>query len=164
MTATERVMRYVVPQSMPKVGRWALLAVLCGIAPAAHAQDLGFRLVVNEANPVTTLKREDLGRIFLKKTTKWEHGMTIQPVDQASGARVRARFSEEMHGRSASAIVSYWQQQIFSGRGVPPVEKQSDAEVVEYVRSHPGAIGYVTPGAATGGVRVVEIVRVVEVR
>ena len=47
-------------------------------------------------------------------------------------------------GRSVSAVRAYWQQQIFSGRNVPPVERPSDAEVLTFVKEHPNAIGYVS--------------------
>ena len=66
-------------------------------------------------------------------------------------------FSKSIHGKTAAAVKSYWNQQIFSGREVPPVEKKSDAEVLSFVRSTPGAIGYVSDTASTDGVRVVTI-------
>ena len=47
---------------------------------------------------------------------------------------------------------------IFSGKGIPPPEKASDAEIVTFVRDTPGAIGYVAPGADLSGVKVVAIV------
>ena len=50
-----------------------------------------------------------------------------------------------------SAVESYWQQQIFAGKEVPPAAKPSDEEVLAYVRSTPGAIGYVSAGASTTG-------------
>jgi hypothetical protein len=40
---------------------------------------------------------------------------------------------------------------------VPPPERRSDAEIVEYVRTTPGAIGYVSERAAVAGVRVVHV-------
>jgi hypothetical protein len=49
-----------------------------------------------------------------------------------------------------SAVESYWQQAIFSGRSVPPLEKASDAEVLAFVRANPGAVGYVSGGADLG--------------
>ena len=58
---------------------------------------------------------------------------------------------------TTAAVKSYWNQQIFSGRDVPPVEKKSDAEVLTFVRSTPGAIGYVSDAAAVDGVRVVTV-------
>jgi ABC-type phosphate transport system substrate-binding protein len=82
------------------------------------------------------------------------------PVDQAEGSSVRKAFSEAVHGRAPSAVEAYWQRQIFSGRGVPPLQKMSDDEVIAYVRSNPSAVGYVSRGASLGnGVHAVQIVR-----
>ncbi|MEK7358198.1 MAG: phosphate ABC transporter substrate-binding protein, partial [Bdellovibrionota bacterium] len=49
--------------------------------------------------------------------------------------------------RSVPAMRNYWQQLIFSGRGVPPPELESDRAVVDYVSRHADAIGYVSPQA-----------------
>jgi hypothetical protein len=59
-----------------------------------------------------------------------------------------------------SSIKAYWQKQIFSGRGVPPEEKESDEEVLEYVSKNVGAIGYISESAETSAydVKVLEIV------
>jgi hypothetical protein len=64
-----------------------------------------------------------------------------------------------VHGKSVTAIKTYWQQQVFSGRDVPPVERPGDAEVVAYVRENVNAIGYVSAGAPLArGVKAVTIV------
>ncbi len=53
---------------------------------------------------------------------------------------------------------SFWQQQIFSGKDVPPEKKKSDAEVIEFVSANPGAIGYVSVSASLGdGVKAVSV-------
>ena len=53
---------------------------------------------------------------------------------------------------------SYWQKMIFSGRDVPPPEKGSPDEVVAFVRSHGGGIGYVPAGTVLGaGVKVLVV-------
>jgi hypothetical protein len=59
-----------------------------------------------------------------------------------------------------SSIKAYWQKQIFSGRGVPPEEKQSDEEVLEYVSKNVGAIGYISESTVRDAydVKVLEIV------
>ena len=46
---------------------------------------------------------------------------------------------------------------MFSGRDVPPLEKDSDASVINFARNNPGAIGYVSENAKVNGVRVVII-------
>jgi hypothetical protein len=60
-------------------------------------------------------------------------------------------------GRPVAAVRSYWQQIIFTGRGVPPVEFGNDSAVLSYVRSHRGAVGYVSAGTHIDGVSVLEV-------
>ena len=66
-------------------------------------------------------------------------------------------FAQTVHGRSGSAVKSYWQKRLFSGRGVPPPEMGSNAEVVAYVERNPGAIGYVRAGQALRGVKRIDV-------
>ena len=117
----------------------------------------GFRIVANPGVHVTSLTKSAASAIFLKKTPKWENGTPVVAVDQSEKSGVRAVFSAEIHGKSVAAVKSYWQQQIFSGRDVPPVEKASDSDVLEMVRSTPGAVGYVSEGSSLSGVTVIEI-------
>jgi ABC-type phosphate transport system substrate-binding protein len=55
-----------------------------------------------------------------------------------------------VHQRSSSAIEAYWQIQIFSGKEVPPIVRGTDAEVLEFVRKTPNAIGYVSQNTPLG--------------
>jgi ABC-type phosphate transport system substrate-binding protein len=135
-----------------------LLGVLVGV-PAA-AQQGGYAVIVNEANSVSTLSAEEVSKIFFKKTHRWTSGLDVVPVDLPESAPAREAFSAAVHGKSVGAVRAFWQQQIFSGRAVPPVEKPSDEQVVAFVRATPGAIGYVSAGAPiSAGVRRVQIVR-----
>ncbi len=128
-----------------------LLATLLLLASggAASADD-GFLVIVNTAHSGPSVSREELSRIFLKKTGQWRDGSRAVPVDLVDSSPVRARFSQAVHGKDTSAIKAYWQKQIFSGRGVPPAELGSAAEVVAFVRSNRGAVGYVAAGTALG--------------
>ena len=142
---------------MKKSMMFALLVLIAGVVPV-NAQ--GFTVVVNEANPVASLTKDEVARIFLKKTKEWPAGGTIAAVDLGKGASAREAFTRAVHGRSVGAIESHWQQQIFSGKDVPPPEKASDADVLAFVRANPGAIGYVSAGSATGaGVKAIRVVQ-----
>lgn len=134
-----------------------LSVMVLAMAISAFASAADFKVIVNDSVPVTSLTKKAVSDLFLKKTTKWEGGSPVFPVDQLESTVVRQGFSKSVHGKAVAAIKSHWNQQIFSGREVPPVEKRSDAEVVSFVRSTPGAIGYVAEGAATSGVRVVTV-------
>jgi hypothetical protein len=82
--------------------------------------------------------------IFLKKVTFWDDKQMIYPVDLSDHLPLRKQFSEEIHNRPLSAVKNYWQQMIFSGRGVPPLELPSEAAVIDYVLKHTNAIGYIS--------------------
>jgi ABC-type phosphate transport system substrate-binding protein len=133
---------------------FASLAMLL-LAVPLHAA--GFKVIVHSANPVDALSKKELSSIFMKKTQKWGNGTPIVPADQGEKAAVRDSFTTDVHGKSIAAVKSYWQQQIFSGRDVPPVEKASDAQALALVRSNPGAIAYVSEEADVSGVKVVTI-------
>lgn len=130
------------------------LVALVGAQPV-EAQE--FVVVVNASSGVTEITASELSKIFQKKASKLPDGAAAKPVDQSKDAAVREAFSKAVHGRSASQIEAYWQQQIFAGKDVPPDQKASDAEVLSYVQSTPGAIGYVSAGAATSAVKVLRV-------
>jgi hypothetical protein len=117
----------------------------------------GVRVIVNPATPVSALAREQLSRLFLRKVARWDGGAPVLPVDLAESAPARDAFTRAVHRRSVEMIAAYWQRQIFSGRQLPPPDKGSEAEVVTYVRTTPGAIGYVSAAAELRGVRVVAV-------
>jgi len=133
-------------------------AAALALRPAPAEAQSGYVVVVNSANPVSSVTADDLSRFFRRQSVRWENGTDVVPVDLAESSAVRERFSQAVLGRSTSAMKAWWQRQIFSGRGVPPVEKASDGEVLAMVRSTPGAIGYVSTGASLGtGVKAVQV-------
>lgn len=134
----------------------ALAAAALRTAPAV-AQDEGFVVVVNSANPVNSLSRQQVADIFMKKTTQWPQGGDAHPVDLPAVSQVRDAFSRSVHGKPASAVASWWGQQMFSGRAVPPPQRSTDRAVVTFVREDAAAIGYVSPGAQGQDVKVVRI-------
>jgi ABC-type phosphate transport system substrate-binding protein len=120
--------------------RLAFAAGLFLAAARARAED--FKVIVHPSNPAASVSRRQLAGIFLRKSAQWPNGTPAQPVDRTEDTQVREGFSKEVLGRSASAVKSYWVQRVFSGRGLPPPEKPSEAEILDYVRKHRGAVGY----------------------
>jgi ABC-type phosphate transport system substrate-binding protein len=103
-------------------------------------------LIAHPGNPATEITREFVANAFLKRVTRWDDGEMIRPIDLPPDARPRRSFSSEILNRSVQAVRSYWQQRIFSGRDLPPLELATDEEVVRYVLGAPGALGYVSRG------------------
>jgi ABC-type phosphate transport system substrate-binding protein len=121
----------------------ALVLVLPGSPPLAAADNPGFVVIVNEASPLESVSREELARVFLKKTARWANGLSATPVDQVEGSPVREAFSRAVLKKDVATAKAYWQIQIFSGKAVPPVEKKNDREIMDYVAVTSGAVGYV---------------------
>lgn len=142
---------------------WSLLCLaaagflLVDRGSPAQEPDPGFRVIVHAENPISTLTRAEVSSLMLKKADRWPDGTEVDPVDLDMKSPVRAALSKHIHGSSIASIVSYWKRQIYSGRGVPPPAVKTDEEVVAYVRSHRGGIGYVSPSARLEGVRVVTV-------
>ena len=134
----------------------ALLSLLVGAGQLA-AQDSGFKVIVHSTNPAASMSPGDLSKIFLKRTTKWSDGRTATPLDLPESSGTRASFSKAVHNKSVDAIKAYWQQMVFSGRAVPPAQRASVREIVDYVESNPGAVGYLPAGASVGNCKVLSI-------
>jgi ABC-type phosphate transport system substrate-binding protein len=143
---------------------YAVALLMAGLRPVerlgaqAPIRNEAFVVVVNAGNPIEEIDRETLSNVFLKRTPKWPSGTPVNPVDLPLKTTAREAFTRAIHHKSASAIRTYWQQQIFSGREVPPPEKTSDAEVLEIVKGAPEAVGYVSATAAIpAGVKILVV-------
>ena len=115
-------------------------------------------MIVNAQVKGNQIPRVALSSIFLGRVPKWSDGSEVHPVDQSVRSPLRLSFSSDVHQQGLTEIQVYWQREIAKGR-VPPPVKTSDEEVVEFVASTPGAIGYVSPaGALPATVRELAIV------
>jgi ABC-type phosphate transport system substrate-binding protein len=133
--------------------RRVLVLIVAGLVAnraVAAESAAAYKVIVNAANPVTTLSHDDVSRLFLKKTTKWPNGQPVLPVDLPATAAVRQAFSKEILKRVPYEVAAYWNQAIFRGQALPPPTRSSDGEVLAYVYANPNAIGYVAADAKIG--------------
>jgi ABC-type phosphate transport system substrate-binding protein len=137
------------------IAAFALAVHVLG-ARDARAQS-AFVVIVNPASTVTALSRTDVSKLFMRKITKWPNGHEVLPIDQVPSAPARRAFSNEIHRMDVPRVKSYWQALVFSGRGDPPPERPSDADIIQYVRSNPDAIGYVSASAPIADVKAIAI-------
>ena len=132
-----------------------LLGIIIGITVLIDStfivaqEKVNYKIIVNTENPVSSLTKIQIARLFLKKQTYWSSGVKVVPVDQLPQKAIRKSFSKDILKKSISSVKSYWQQQIFSGRANPPVEKSSDLEVINFVKNNRGAIGYISKNTKT---------------
>ena len=136
-----------------------VLAVLIFAILFTIPASAGVKIVVNEKNQVAdSMTKDQVADLFLKKSTRWDNGQTVVPLDLTDSNKVRAEFSSGVLGRDITAVKSYWQKMIFSGRATAPVELATEAEVLTFVRKFPAAIGYVSDSAVIPeGVKVIKV-------
>ena len=138
-----------------------LMSAALGIVSSPAADEGSYVVIVAASNPASSIKRQELARLFLKKTGRWSNGGGVTPVDQSAGSPVRNAFTRAVLAVEGmgqiSAVQNFWLQQVYSGRSTPPTVKASDAEIVAFVAATPGAIGYVAAASATGGVKVLTV-------
>ena len=70
---------------------------------------------------------------------------------------VRDRFTQDVIRKTPAQLKNYWNQQIFSGKGVPPPEADSTAAAVAYVLANPGGIAYLPGDADPGKTKVIKV-------
>ena len=123
----------------------------------ASTEIIPFVVIVNEANPVKSLTRAELRRIFMKQSRMWSHGEAMVPVDWDSTHYLRAVFCRDVLNRSVREMAEYWVQQSMTRGLTPPSTQRSARAIVRFVAGVPGAISYVQPSELGEGVRVVPV-------
>ena len=111
--------------------------------PGAQTRQVPFVVVVNKANPVTSLSVLELRRIFMKQTRMWPHAESMVPVDWDATSPYREAFSKQVLGRTVREMGDYWVQQGVTQGLTPPSTQRSTRAMLRFVASVPGAIGYV---------------------
>jgi ABC-type phosphate transport system substrate-binding protein len=116
---------------------------LSSYAPVQAATD--FVVIVNAANPVTTLSASQVKLTYLRKINKrWkELNKNILPIDRKNDIEIRKLFLKDVLQMSPDELSRYYTEREYQNAEAPPVKLSSDAEVIAYVESNIGAIGYV---------------------
>lgn len=112
-------------------------------------------VVVNARCGVAAMTRNEVVNIFFGRNRQFFNGVEAQPVDLVDSHPDRERFYAGLVGKDLSEVNAYWSRQVFSGRMQPPPKVGSSEEVLKWVISHPGGIGFVELSKADARVRVV---------
>ncbi len=112
-------------------------------------------VVVVNSNNKNTMAEDDISRIFLGKTKSFPDGAEAIPVDQAAGAVNRSTFVGAVLKKNDRQLKAYWAQLLFTGKGTPPKEVGSSAEVKKLIAQNPSLIGYIDSADVDPSVKVV---------
>jgi len=132
----------------------SLMACLCLFAAAAGAADV--KVIANPGVGASSISADELRSVFLATKTSLSDGSHVEPVLEKGGPAHDA-FLKEYIGKTDAALETYYRSLVFTGKASMPKTLASDAEVVAYVAKTKGAIGYVSGGTATAGVKTLDV-------
>ena len=111
-------------------------------------------VIVHKSN-AANVSVDEVKRIFLGKSKKFSDGASAVPINLSASVAVRGEFDDAALGKSTNQTKAYWSKLVFSGKGNPPKEVSSTAEMIELVSKNPSLIGYVDSASVTGDVKVI---------
>jgi ABC-type phosphate transport system substrate-binding protein len=133
-----------------------LFLAIAGMALSFPGPSLASDLVMigNRSVPVSELSQEDIQNIYLGKKKNWDNGMKIMVATLVDGA-VTDKFLKDYVKKNSNTFDTYWKKQIFTGGGKPPVKFDKEKDLVEYVSSNKGALGYVSSQSVSENVKII---------
>ena len=117
------------------------MGAACPCVPATAADGL-----VVITNPAIRLDADDVRDVFLGEK-QIAGGVKLVPVDNSS---VQTAFLARVIKLDETKYTAAWIKKSFRDGLTPPAVKSNDAEVSEFVRRVPGAVGYVSTVPADG--------------
>jgi len=121
-----------------------LAALLLAMSPAAGSQDtaLPVDVVVSPSLTKVKLDRDLLRAVFTMRVREWPDGSPIRVFVLPDDDPLSDQFYRERLGMYSYVLRRAWDRMVFTGTGFAPTMVRSEQEMLERVRSTPGAIGF----------------------
>lgn len=114
-------------------------------------------VIVAADSPVQQLSKGQLINIFLGRSSYFDNGLRAIPLDQHADSDTREQFYSSLLDWSPAKLKAHWSKVIFTGRGKPPRQLDSDADVKTMVSNSRNAIGYIQRGSVDDHVKIITI-------
>lgn len=110
-----------------------------------------FAIIINRENTINALTASEVKLYYLRKLKKrWtEINKNIRPVDRKASCPEQNAFYSKILSMSATDVEKYFTSKQLQNAERPPDKFASDSEVINFVASEPGAIGYVSVRSLT---------------
>ncbi len=129
-----------------------LLLIACAVLVALPVWGGEPVVIVNKSVSVTSLDKATIEKIYLGKKSTWDDGTAIVAVTLKDG-EVHETFLKSFVGKSVAQFTAFWNQLVFTGKGIPPRSFSADTDIVKFVSETKGAIGYVSSGTSLSGAK-----------
>lgn len=110
-----------------------------------NAAFAGVIMVANTSE--AEMSASDVEKLFLGKTKKWSDGTNVDITTLKSGG-AHEEFLTTYVKKQPMQFDNYWKQLVFTGQGKMPKSFGSEEEMLNYISSKKGAVGYVSDAKA----------------
>ncbi len=140
-----------------------LIFMCCSIAtyaPQPEVAESDIAIIVNASNPVNTMGPEYVKNFWLRRfVRRWkENNKGILPVDRRLRCAEQEIFYTHVLGMPIKSVESYLAARQYQNGDNPPEKFNSDAEIINYVGTEAGAIGYVSASSINENDKNIKIV------
>jgi len=128
------------------------LLLLALAATAADTRAIDGVVVIGH----TSIKRLDaptLARIYTGRVIEVD-GVAVTAINANAGSEVRTRFLQVFLNQDEDKYTAYWTVRRYIGKGASPREMGKSSDVIRFVTSTPGAIGYIDASDLQPGLNV----------
>lgn len=137
-----------------KIVRLAAVLFIVALGSRAQAQDV--LIVANKNVSISEITSAQLRELFTGSRTSFKDGSRAVPV-VLRGGPVHEVFLRKHLGETPEEFRTRWRKAVFTGEGSMLKECGSEAALLEYVISTPGAVGYVSRVLDEGSVKVLAL-------
>jgi ABC-type phosphate transport system substrate-binding protein len=103
-----------------------------------------------------TVKRLDtttVARIYTGRVIEVD-GVSITAINAHAGTSIRNRFLQLFLNQDEDKYTAYWTVRRYIGKGASPREMSTSSDIIRFVTSTPGAIGYIDESELRPGLNV----------
>lgn len=118
--------------------------LLLSFAAVPGASPASVDVIVSPTLASTKLDRGLLRAVFTMRMRQWPDGSPIRVFVLPDSDPLSDQFYRERLGMYSYVLRRAWDRMVFTGTGLAPTVVRSEREMIERVRSTPGAIGYVS--------------------
>ena len=139
----------------PRRKAWGIALLL--LATAFPAASESVQIITSADRKSVAISRELLQGIFTLRLREWPDGLPVRVFVLPDKDELHRRFARDLLGTHPYVLRNTWDRRVFTGTAFAPVVVESESEMRRWVKSTPGAIGYVLHSSGDGRVRVVPV-------
>lgn len=128
------------------------LLLLALAAPAWDLRAADGVIVIGHPG-IKRLDAPTLARIYTGRVIEVD-GVPVTAINANAGSDVRTRFLQVFLQQDEDKYTAYWTVRRYIGKGASPREMNKSSDVIRFVTSTPGAIGYIDASELQPGLNV----------